>query len=328
MEPALVPDPASIAASGDPDVVTMGEAMRLLVAEPGVALERAARFASSIAGAESNVAIGLARLGHRSTWLGRLGDDPSGRAVRRELMADGVDVSGVEMDPAGWTGILLRDSHFDRVIDVEYRRAGSAACGLSPAYLERARPATTRIVHVSGITAMISETARDAVTALFAWGRASGALLSLDVNLRRRLGTPQQWREIVGPIARSADLVFGGEHELHTVIGSDDPARALVDAGAYAVVTKHPDHSASVLGREGTVRLSSVARSVVDPVGAGDALVAGYLDGHLRGADQGQCLRAALLCAAAAVGAVTDTEGMPSALAHQRAVEQIQEVDR
>jgi sugar/nucleoside kinase (ribokinase family) len=80
--------------------------MRLLLAEPGVALRRAHTFTSSVAGAETNVAVGLGRLGHAVRWLSRVGADPSGAHVLATLRADGVDVSCVEVDPDRHTGFL------------------------------------------------------------------------------------------------------------------------------------------------------------------------------------------------------------------------------
>lgn len=315
-------------ARGVPDAVTMGEAMRLLVAEQGVGLERARWFGSSVAGAESNVAVGLSRLGHRTIWLSRLGDDPSGRAVLRELRSEAVDTTAVEIDPQGWTGILMRDSHPERAVDVEYRRAGSAACALSADYVRRAHPPASRIVHVTGITAMISRSAHEAVLALLSWGQRCGALISFDVNLRRRLGTEGQWREVVGPIAALADLVFGGADELSVVLGDDHPEKLLLDGGAQAVVTKHPGHHATVLTADGSARVDTMARCVVDPVGAGDALVSGYLSGWLHEADPQECLRRGAVSAAAVVGAVSDIEGLPNAARHDLAAPRAGEVNR
>src|SRR4051794_12898586 len=115
-----------------PEAITCGEAMLLMLAEPGMPLDHAVSFRRSVAGAESNVAQGLARLGHWARWIGRVGDDPVGEAVLRALRADGVDVSGAEMDPRAPTGLLLRDSHAQRAIDVQYYRSGSAASLLAP----------------------------------------------------------------------------------------------------------------------------------------------------------------------------------------------------
>ena len=118
-----------------PEVLTCGEAMLLMLAEPGMPLARAVNFRRAIGGAESNVAAGLARLGHRARWFGRVGADPAGEAVLAQLRADGVDVSYADVDPDAPTGMLLRDSHPQRAIDVQYYRAGSAASRLAPEHI-------------------------------------------------------------------------------------------------------------------------------------------------------------------------------------------------
>lgn len=282
------------------EVVTLGEAMRLLLAEPGVALRRARTFTSSVAGAETNVAVGLARLGHRVRWLSRVGDDPSGAHVLATLRADDVDVSRVEVDPDAYTGFLIRDTE-----TVEYHRSGSAASRLSAAYVREAGLDGARLVHVSGITAMLSP---EAVEALFTLARASGAWVSFDPNVRLKLAKPDRWRETVGPLMTRADLVFAGEDELELLGQTPD---ALLAGRAQTVVVKQRDKVARAVTADGSWSQPSLVTRVVDPVGAGDALTSGYLSAWLRGAAPAEALRAGAACAALVVGTRTDLEGLP-----------------
>ena len=295
------------------DIVTLGEAMRLLVAEPGVALRRAESFRASIAGAETNVAIGLSRLGHRVRWLSRVGADAAGSALLAHLRAEGVDVSAVEVDPDRHTGLLMRDSHASRPVQVQYFRAGSAASALSPSYVRSSGLAGARLVHVTGITAMLSDPAREAVHALLAAAREQGAAVSFDPNVRHRLGPPDRWRAVAGPLLGEADLVFAGADELELITGlpSAQATGALLAGGTHTVLVKHPDKSATVTTTDGTWREPSRVPTVVDAVGAGDALVVGYLDAWLRDAPPAAALLAGVVTAALVVGAVTDTEGLP-----------------
>lgn len=285
------------------EVVTLGETMRLLLAEPGVALRRARTFTSSVAGAETNVAVGLSRLGHRVRWLSRVGDDPSGASVLATLRADDVDVSQVEVDPERFTGFLIRDTE-----TVEYHRSGSAASALSAAYVREAGLDGARLVHVSGITAMLSPEAREAVEALFALARGSGASISFDPNVRLKLGTPERWQQTVGPLLTRADLVFAGEDELELL--GQAPER-LLEGGARTVVVKQRDKTARAVTADGSWWQPSLVTRVVDAVGAGDALTAGYLSTWLRGGEPAAALRAGAACAALVVGTRTDLEGLP-----------------
>jgi 2-dehydro-3-deoxygluconokinase len=293
---------------GNPEVVTLGEAMRLLLAESGVALRRAHQFQASVAGAEANVSVGLARLGHNVRWLSRVGDDPSGSAVLSTLRAEGVDVSRVGIDPTGFTGLLMRDGDPGRGINVQYHRAGSAAGSLGPSYVRDAGLDGARLVHVSGITAMLSDSALAAVTTLFEVAREAGATVSFDPNVRHKLGSAQVWREVVGPLLVRSDLVFAGEDELD-LLGSS--TAELVDNGVTAVVVKQRDKTARAVTADGAWEQESVVSQVVDTVGAGDALTSGYLSTWLRGGSPAEALLAGAVSAALVVGTRTDLEGLP-----------------
>ncbi|SDJ77813.1 2-dehydro-3-deoxygluconokinase [Nonomuraea maritima] len=290
-------------------VVVCGEAMLLMLAEPGIPLERATAFRRSVAGAESNVAAGLARLGHDARWIGRLGADPAGRSVLAMLRADGIDTRHAVVDPDAPTGLLVRDSHPSRAIDVQYYRAGSAASRLAPDELSPEMLDGARVVHVTGITPMLSDSAHRATLRLFDLAREVGALVSFDPNIRLKLGAPEQWRERVAPLLGRADVVLAGEDELE-LLGVDPAA-----LGGPAVV-KRRDKSATL----GELRQEAFPVPMVDPVGAGDAFAAGFLSGLLRGEPYEICLREAAAVAALVVQCVGDTEGLPDRAGLDRAL--------
>ncbi|MEC4018168.1 sugar kinase [Streptomyces sp. H27-D2] len=296
--------------------------MLLLLAEPGVPLDRAVSFRRSIAGAESNVAAGLARLGHRARWIGRVGADPAGEAVLRELRADGVDVSHVEVDEQAPTGLLLRDSHPQRAIDMQYYRAGSAAAHLAPGQLRAESLAGARLLHISGITPMLSSSASDATWRLIELAREAGLIVCFDPNVRSKLGGAAQWAQAVGPLLREADLILAGEDELRllTARDADEAAAELLSGRARTVVIKRNDHSATAVTEAGEWTQPPFRVSVVDPVGAGDAFAAGYLSGWLRGLSEPEALAEAACVAALVVQAPTDTDGLATAEARDRAL--------
>ncbi|NGN69329.1 sugar kinase [Streptomyces sp. A7024] len=306
-----------------PEAVTCGEAMLLMLAEPGVPLERAVAFRRSVAGAESNVAAGLARLGHHARWLGRLGADPAGEAVLRELRADGVDVAYVDRDAEAPTGLLLRDSHPARAIDVQYYRAGSAASRLAPEHIRAEALEGARLLHISGITPMLSPSAAEATAKLIELARAGGTTVSFDPNVRRKLAAPAAWAATVGPLLAEADLILAGEDELELLTGSDadEAAAELLRGRAHTVVLKRTDHSATALTADGgSYQQPHFSVPLADPVGAGDAFAAGYLSAWLRGLPAQRALAEAACVAALVVQAATDTDGLPSAAARDRAL--------
>lgn len=240
--------------------------------------------------------------------LTRLGGDSSGAAVLATLGAEDVDVSAIEVDADGYTGILLRDSHPSRPVEVVYHRKGSAAAALGAEYVRGAGLDGARLAHVSGITAMLSPSACEAVGELYAAARETGAVISFDPNVRRKLGSTDEWRAKLAPLLAGADLVFAGEDEL-ALAGTN--AWRLLDRGALAVVVKHRDRSSEVITADGVWRVPTMATKVVDPIGAGDALASGYLSAWLRGASPDEALRQGVASAAGVVAGVTDIEGLP-----------------
>lgn len=194
-----------------PEAVTCGEAMLLMLAEQGVPLDRAVHFRRSVTGPEATVAAGLARLGHRVRWLGRVGADAAGASVRRDLRADGVDVSWATTDPDAATGLVLRDGLPQGPEQAQHYRVGSVGPRLTTADVPFEAVAGARVVHICGVTAMLSPTAAQTVRLLIDHARQAGALVSLDPCVRPQLGTDHEWMRIVGPLLREADLVLAEE---------------------------------------------------------------------------------------------------------------------
>jgi 2-dehydro-3-deoxygluconokinase len=307
------------AAARDLDVVTFGETMVLLVAEPGLPLDDATAYRRSIAGSESNVALALARQGHRAGWFGRVGDDPFGGIVLRTVRGEGVDTSRVRTDPDAPTGLLVRDSHSERPIEVLYFRRGSAGSRLSPADVDPGYVGSARILHFSGITPVLSDSAHEASLAALDAARAAGTTVTFDPNIRRRLCPPDRVGEVLRPFA-GADVILAGADEAELLSGAAEPVQAagwFLDQGARIVVIKHSANGCWATDGTHTWKQDPVRVRSVDPVGAGDAFAAGFLSAMLTDSPSlddidvaGALARAAAL-GAAAVQTVGDVEGVP-----------------
>lgn len=270
---------------------------------------------TSIAGAESNVAIALARLGHRASWVGRVGPDAMGDLVLRTLRAEGVDVSGVRRDPAS-TGVVFFERRLPTMQRVSYMRTGSAATQLCPADVDV--PPGTRVVHVTGVTAALGALPRAAVFAAVEQARERGALVSVDVNFRSRLWDVDDARPILTDLAARADVVVGSPEELALLgpgtesVPTKELAARLIAGGATEVVVKDGAGPAFVVTADGTTVEDAREIGVVDSVGAGDAFVGGYLSGLLDGLSVVDRLRRAHVLGAFAVSTVGDWEGLPT----------------
>ncbi|MDX2947120.1 MULTISPECIES: sugar kinase [Streptomyces] len=282
------------------------------------ALRMGGSLGLSVAGAESNVAIGLARLGHRVRWAGRVGADELGALVLRTLRAEGIDLSHAATDDTGRpTGVLLTEPRLGTLTRVSYYRTGSAGSAVTPAGVLPALASGTRVLHLTGITPALGPSAAETVAAAATAARDAGITVCLDVNYRSRLWTADRARATLRPLLAHTDLLVASEDELPLVL--QDPAvdeseavKSLLDAGVQEVIVKRGAHGATVVSAEGTVDRAARQVDAVDLVGAGDAFVAGYLSGLLDGANVEDRLHRAVTTAAFAVATRGDWEGLPT----------------
>jgi 2-dehydro-3-deoxygluconokinase len=313
------------------EVVTLGECLiSLIAAQPG-SLAEAALFERQIAGAEANVAVGLARLGHAVVYIGRVGGDGFGAAIVRRLRGEGVDVSQLEVDPGATTGLMLRERRVLGAAEVVYARTGSAGSRVTPDDVRRAQAdgvfGKGRWLHLTGITPALSDTAREATVLAIDVAKGAGMTISFDVNLRRRLWSDEEAGPTLRPLAKRSDIVFGSPDELAVVTGTHetDPvalATAVLALGPGLAVVKRGAEGALALERGGEP-VWSPARAiptVVDPVGAGDAFCAGFIASRIEGDDLATALQMANACGAAAVAAVGDLAGLPTRIELDRLI--------
>jgi 2-dehydro-3-deoxygluconokinase len=296
------------------DLVALGETMALFVTEPASPLRQAHTFIRSIAGAESNVAIGVARLGLRTAWCGRVGGDALGLAILERLRGEGVDISRAIVDQDGWTGVLVRDRHHEQRINVAYARGGSAGSALGPGDVDADWLGSARVLHVTGITPALSASAAAAVERALELARAAGVEVSFDVNLRRRLWADEEAARVLRSLVPRVNVLFATEEELAVLSGSPDVrsgAEWALGSGVRTVVVKRGALGAIAFNPDATVEAEGCRVSAVDPVGAGDAFVAGYLAAALAGEAFSPCLQQGCRTGAAAVQVPGDIEGLP-----------------
>lgn len=289
-------------------VTVLGEALELLLAADGHGIDHARTFTRDVAGAETNVAIGLARLGHPARCLGRVGDDAAGRFVRRRLREEGVDDRALVDDPDRTTGLIQRDQAAVRPISVRYVRHRSAGAAIAPPDLSSWRPEPDELLHVSGITGVLSATAADTVETALRLARSAGARTSFDVNLRVSLAHPDDWRSQLERFRGLIDVLFVSDDELPVLpFDAHDP-------GAYGVgcvVVKLGAEGACSHTVDGSVRTVAHPTVIVDLVGAGDAFAVGYLDALLRDEPEKVRLAQGAACAACVIARPGDVTGLP-----------------
>jgi 2-dehydro-3-deoxygluconokinase len=293
-------------------LVTAGETMGLLVQSASGVPRNGEPMSFGIGGSESNVAIGVRRLGVPATWIGRIGDDPAGAMIVRELRAEQVDALAT-VDPAP-TGLMIRWRPAPQRGRVEYYRRGSAGSHLCAADIAEDVVAGAAAFHASGITLALGPDPAAAVTHGMAVARDAGVPVSFDFNFRRALWTEALAAPVLTAAVAQADVVFAGVEEAAIVTGTADPldaALALEALGPRQVLIKLG--AAGCLARiDGiTYELPAPRVTVLDTVGAGDAFVAGYLAELIAGAGSEGRLATAIAAGAWAVTVSGDWEGMP-----------------
>jgi 2-dehydro-3-deoxygluconokinase len=171
------------------------------------------------------------------------------------------------------------------------------------------------VLHVTGITAALSDSARDAVHAAVETARAAAVPVSLDLNSRRALWTAGEAAKQLRPLVEQADIVFATELEAGLLAGGSGPgalAAALAALGPREVMVKRGPLGVVACCDDRLTETPAYPVTAVDPVGAGDAFAAAYLAERLRGRPPAERLEAAACAGAYAVTVAGDWEGLPS----------------
>ena len=297
-----------------PQLVTLGETLAALSSPNPRPMRHARSLDLSIGGAESNTAIAAARLGVRTSWTGRVGDDELGRLIVRELRAENLDVRGI-VDPVHPTAVMLKSHRTSDLMNVVYYRTGSAGSFLNAEDIDADIIRSAAVLHVSAITPALSESAREATHFAISSARAAGVLVSIDLNYRSALWSVADAAPEFRSLISLADVLFATSTEAKIAVDGNSPeelAAQLRALGAQHVILKMG--SKGGLYTHGTVSLPIVPFAVhaVDDVGAGDAFAAGYLSSLILGGDVAQNVKWAAALGALAVSTSGDWEGSPT----------------
>ncbi|MEV6842921.1 sugar kinase [Actinoplanes sp. NPDC051411] len=288
---------------------TFGETMGLIAADGIGPLAHARSFGFGIGGAESNVAVGVARLGGEATWLGRVGPDSTGDLIAARLTAAGVRTLALRDE--AFTGLMVRYRRSGAFAHVDYHRAGSAGSRLTPADVPAGEITGAAVLHVTGITPALSESARAAVFQSIETAKSAGVTVSVDVNYRSKLWSRFDAAPVLRDLVSRADVAFAGPDEAALFVDPADPLGEMAKLGPAEVVIKDGARGCSALIDGASFTVPAIPVTVIDPVGAGDAFVAGYLADRMAGAAPAARLATAIAAGAFAVTVPGDCEGLP-----------------
>lgn len=265
------------------DVVTVGESMVLFqsIGDKGIKYE--SLFTKSLAGAESNVAIGLTRLGKKARWISKVGKDPFGDFILSTLAGEGVDVTQTLRDEQFPSAVYFKDTRGLGGGDpaVYYYRKSSAASNLKGSDVREEWLEGARHLHITGITPALSAGAAATVRKVMGLAKEMGLTVSFDPNLRRKLWGEEGARKVLLSLIPLCDVFLPGMEEAEFLVGKhpiEEYGSKFLNMGPKVVAFK--------LGAEGSIGFSGgsavkatpyVVDRVIDTVGAGDAFAAGFL---------------------------------------------------
>lgn len=300
------------------DVFSIGETMVIFQANQFGKLEDIPTIHQKIGGAESNVLIGLARLGHDVSFISQVGNDPFGKRIIKAIRAEGVDVSHVKVVDDAPTGLLFKETKNKRETHVYYYRSESAASNMTVENIPFEQITKAKYIHLTGITPAISLSCREMIFKVLEVARAHEVPIIFDPNVRFKLWEEEEARAILLAIIEQSDYILTGISEAQFLLGTtstnyEDICRNLTSRENQVVVVKNgADPTAySYQGVVKEVPVPPVA-DILDPVGAGDAFAAGFIHGLLTDQSLDTCVAYGNALGGCVIQQFGDIEGLPN----------------
>ncbi|MGO2355493.1 MAG: sugar kinase [Marinomonas foliarum] len=299
--------------------VTLGEAMAMFVAKTPGQLADIEEFHRSLAGAEVNVAIGMARLGFEASYISKVGKDSFGQFIRQAISNENIHTNWISESANHATGFMLKSNVTDGSDPkVEYFRKNSAASTLNSTDIDENLFKAGSHLHLTGISIAVSSSMREATKHALNLAKERGCSVSFDTNLRPTLW-PDEATMIanINEFAFASDIVLPGIEEGKILAGSDQPeviADFYLQNGVKTVIVKLGSKGAyfkTSTGESGTVAGFPVEK-VVDTVGAGDSFAVGVISALLDGKTMEQAARRGNLLGSLTVQVRGDSEGLPT----------------
>ncbi|WP_010677925.1 sugar kinase [Bacillus timonensis] len=298
------------------DVVTIGETMVMFTPQSSPLMRYAESFIKRYGGAESNVAIGLARLGHKVGWISKVGNDEFGKGMISFIRGEGVDVSQVKTDSHAPTGLYFKEVKSGHNVTVQYYRNGSAASHLTPRDLDPDYIKQAKFLHITGITPALSDSCYQTVKRAISIAKENGVQVIFDPNVRKKLWSEEKAREVLVELTTLADIVLPGLEEGTFMFGETDYVKIgkrFLETGPKLVIMKDGKKGAYVFKEDCYELIPGFeVDEVIDPVGAGDGFAAGFISGLLSGFTVEKSVEIGNAVGAHVVQIPGDFEGLPS----------------
>jgi 2-dehydro-3-deoxygluconokinase len=298
------------------DVVTLGETMVLFEPNENGLVQYTENFKKKVGGAESNVAIGLSKLGHSVSWISKLGKDPFGQYIYSVIRGEGVDVNQVKFDPHASTGIYFKQTGGFNQTNVYYYRKHSAASFLSPHDIKEENISKARFLHITGITPALSQSCYETVKYAIKLARKNNVKVVFDPNIRHKLWDSSNYIPVLKELLEMSDFFLPGFDELKLLFPNEEIEEIIpkiLRFGVETIVVKNGAAGATYYTSSERKNVSGYPNEhVVDPVGAGDGFAAGFLSGLIENLSLYDSVKRGNLIGSMVTMVHGDCEGLPT----------------
>jgi 2-dehydro-3-deoxygluconokinase len=297
------------------DVITIGEAMVTFNPASTGPMKFVNTFEKKIGGAELNLAIGCARLGLKAGYVSRLGNDEFGKYIKTFARGEGIDVSKLDLVEGYPTSLNFKEMMEDGNVRTFYYRDKSPTLTMTPDDLDEAYFQQAKILHLTGIFPAIDEKNIAIIERSIELAKKYGVKISFDPNIRLRMWSKEEAREVLSKILPHVDILLAGDEEMEIIIGERDPIaiiKRIKEWGISFIAIKQGDKGSVGYYNGEIIESPSIkVTKVVDTVGAGDGFNAGFIYGVLQGWQLERTLKFANTIGSMVVSVRGDNEGLP-----------------
>lgn len=315
------------------DVTTIGDGMITMNPKTKGPLRFSNEFERKIGGAELNVAIGCARLGLKSSWISRLGDDEFGRYILNYTRGEGIDVSSVKLESEYNTPLNFKEISESGSGRTFYYRFPSPTESIKIDDVENSSIKDSKILYISGVFASFSSQNRELIKKAITIAKENKVRIALDPNIRLKLWSKAEARAFLLEILPDVDIMLSGKEEADIIFGSQNTEEHIESLKKYDIqyiaIKKGEDGAVCCLqNMPNQYTPSFPVKNAVDTVGAGDGFNVGFLYGILNKWSLDKIAVFANKIGAMVVEVSGDNEGLPYLKEVQQALGEHEKIER
>ncbi|MRY42766.1 sugar kinase [Parabacteroides distasonis] len=297
------------------DVITIGDAMIAMCPQEKGPIIFCDTFKRKVGGAELNVAMGCARLGLKSGWISKLGNDDFGKYILKTVRGEGIDISEVELVDNYPTSVYFREVLADGSSRSFYYREKSPTSTMKFEDLNEEYFKNAKILHITGVFPSINMNNREIILEAVKLAKKFDLTISFDPNIRLKMWTKEEAKAYIEKLLPYVDILLIGDEEIEILLGEttiEDAIKTFHSYGIEKVIVKKGAKGAVGSDGQNVYEVPAIKpKALVDTVGAGDGFAAGFLTALLKGESLEDCVKFANAVGSLVVGVEGDNEGLP-----------------